>query len=34
MDRPHCLVAIDGSQYFSSEKINCPSCLTYKGTPS
>jgi hypothetical protein len=25
------LVAVDGSQYFSSEKIHCPSCLTYKG---
>jgi hypothetical protein len=23
------LVAIDGSQYFSSEKIHCPNCLTY-----
>ena len=26
------LVALDGSQYFSSEKIHCPSCLTYKGS--
>jgi hypothetical protein len=25
------LIAIDGSQYFSSEKIHCPSCLTHKG---
>jgi hypothetical protein len=30
LDSGHCLVALDGSQYFSSEKINCPSCLTYK----
>jgi hypothetical protein len=34
LDSDHYLVAIDGSQYFSSEKINCPSCLTYKGTQS
>jgi len=26
------LLALDGSQYFSSEKIHCPSCLTYKGS--
>jgi len=26
------LVALDGSQYFSSEKIHCASCLTYKGS--
>jgi hypothetical protein len=32
LDSDHYLIAIDGSQYFSSEKINCPSCLTYKGT--
>jgi hypothetical protein len=25
------LIAIDGSQYFSSEKIHCPGCLTHKG---
>ena len=25
------LIALDGSQYFSSEKIHCPGCLTYKG---
>jgi len=31
MDSGHYLIALDGSQYFSSEKINCPSCLTYKG---
>jgi len=30
----HYLIAIDGSQYFSSNKINCPSCLTYKGAKS
>ena len=30
----HYLIAIDGSQYFSSEKIHCPSCLTYKGARS
>jgi hypothetical protein len=34
LDSAHYLVALDGSQYFSSEKINCPSCLTYKGTRS
>jgi hypothetical protein len=34
LDSGHCLIALDGSQYFSSEKINCPSCLTYKGTKS
>lgn len=32
LDSGHYLIALDGSQYFSSEKINCPSCLTYKGT--
>lgn len=31
LDSGHHLIALDGSQYFSSEKINCPSCLTYKG---
>ena len=31
LDSGHYLIALDGSQYFSSEKINCPSCLTYKG---
>lgn len=30
----HYLIALDGSQYFSSDKINCPSCLTYKGAKS
>jgi hypothetical protein len=32
LDSDHYLIALDGSQYFSSEKINCPSCLTYKGS--
>ena len=32
LESGHYLIALDGSQYFSSEKINCPSCLTYKGT--
>jgi hypothetical protein len=32
MDSGHYLIALDGSQYFSSDKINCPSCLTYKGS--
>jgi len=31
LESDHYLIAIDGSQYFSSEKIHCPSCLTYKG---
>jgi hypothetical protein len=31
LESGHYLIALDGSQYFSSEKINCPSCLTYKG---
>lgn len=26
------LIGLDGSQYFSSEKIHCPGCLTHKGT--
>jgi len=30
LESGHYLVARDGFQYFSSEKINCPSCLTYK----
>ncbi len=34
LDSGHYLIALDGSQYFSSETINCPSCLTYKGTKS
>jgi len=34
LDSGHYLIALDGSQYFSSEKINCPSCLTYKGSKS
>lgn len=31
MDSGHYVIALDGSQYFSSERIHCPSCLTYKG---
>jgi hypothetical protein len=31
LETGHYLIALDGSQYFSSEKINCPGCLTYKG---
>ena len=31
LESGHYLIALDGSQYFSSEKIHCPSCLTYKG---
>ena len=34
LESGHYLIALDGSQYFSSEKINCPSCLTYKGIRS
>lgn len=34
LESGHYLIALDGSQYFSSEKIHCPSCLTYKGTKS
>jgi hypothetical protein len=30
LDSGYYLVAIDGSQYFTSEKIHCSSCLTYK----
>lgn len=26
LDSGHYLIVLDGSQYFSSEKINCPSC--------
>lgn len=26
----HYLIALDGSQYFCSEKIHCPACLTHK----
>jgi hypothetical protein len=32
LESGHQLIALDGSQYFSSEKINCPSCLTYQKT--
>lgn len=31
LESGHHLIALDGSQYFSSEKIHCHSCLTYKG---
>jgi hypothetical protein len=31
LDSGHYLIALGSSQYFSSEKIKCPSCLTYKG---
>jgi hypothetical protein len=31
LDSGHYLIALDGSQYFSSEKIHCPACLTSKG---
>jgi len=31
LETGHYLIALDGSQYFSSEKINCPGCLTCKG---
>jgi len=34
LNSAHYLIALDGSQYFSSDKINCPSCLTYKGSKS
>lgn len=34
LDSGHYLIALDGSQYFSSDKINCPSCLTCKGSKS
>jgi hypothetical protein len=30
LESGHYLIALDGSQYFSSEKIHCPSCLTRK----
>lgn len=32
LDSGHYLIGLDGSQYFSSEHISCPSCLTYKKT--
>ena len=31
LESGHYLIALDGSQYFTSEKIRCPSCLTTKG---
>ena len=30
LESGHHLIGLDGSQYFSSEKIHCPSCLTYQ----
>ena len=32
LESGHYLIALDGSQYFSSQKIHCPHCLTCKGT--
>lgn len=32
LESGHHLIALDGSQYFSSKKINCPNCLTYQRT--
>jgi len=32
LDSGHYLIALDGTQYFSSENISCPYCLTYKGS--
>ena len=31
LESGHHLIALDGSQYFSSKNINCPNCLTYRG---
>ena len=31
LESGHYLIGLDGSQYFSSENIHCPSCLTRKG---
>jgi len=31
LESGHYLIALDGTQYFSSEKIHCPSCLRRKG---
>lgn len=31
LESGHYLIALDGSQYFSSSKIHCPHCLTRKG---
>jgi hypothetical protein len=31
LESGHYLIGLDGSQYFSSKKIHCPSCLTRKG---
>lgn len=32
LDSGHYLIALDGSQYFSSERIHCPSCLIKQGS--
>jgi hypothetical protein len=31
LESKHHLIALDGSQYFSSKNISCPNCLTYQG---
>jgi hypothetical protein len=31
LESGHYLIAVDGSQYFSSQSVHCPSCLTTKG---
>jgi hypothetical protein len=31
LESGHYLIAVDGSQYFSSQNVHCPSCLTTKG---
>jgi hypothetical protein len=31
LESKHHLIALDGSQYFSSNNISCPNCLTYQG---
>lgn len=31
LESGHYLIALDGTQYFSSEKIHCPGCLTCQG---
>jgi hypothetical protein len=30
LESGHHLIALDGSQYFSSKNIHCPNCLTYR----
>lgn len=34
LDSGHYLIAVDGSQYFSSQSVHCPSCLITKGGKS